>query len=120
MHCRGGMYGNQGGGAELVRPFAGQHARLHLARLLTLVVGFASIPPTGKGAPNMKPRMLTCAVLVLTSLSLSPRVFRAQSATSSTDPYLTAHEWGTFASIAGKDGRAVQWLPLTGSTDLPS
>jgi len=68
----------------------------------------------------MKPRLLTCAVLVLTSLSLSPRVFRAQSSTSSTDPYLTAHEWGTFTSIAGKDGRAVQWLPLTGSTDLPS
>src|SRR5712664_321019 len=32
---------------------------------------------------------------------------------------LTAHEWGTFTSIAGKDGGAVQWSPLTGSTDLP-
>ena len=32
---------------------------------------------------------------------------------------LTAHEWGTFTSIAGKDGSAVQWSPLTGSTDLP-
>jgi hypothetical protein len=33
---------------------------------------------------------------------------------------LTAHEWGTFTSIAGPDGRAVEWCPLTGSTDLPS
>jgi hypothetical protein len=33
---------------------------------------------------------------------------------------LTAHEWGTFTSIAGSDGRAVEWSPLTGSTDLPS
>src|SRR6266478_419139 len=33
---------------------------------------------------------------------------------------LTAHEWGTFTSIAGADGQAVQWSPLTGSTDLPS
>jgi hypothetical protein len=33
---------------------------------------------------------------------------------------LTAHEWGTFTSIAGKDGQAVEWSPLTGSTDLPS
>jgi len=37
---------------------------------------------------------------------------------------LTVHEWGTFTSIAGRDGQAVEWSPLTGSTtgstDLPS
>src|SRR6267142_5408193 len=32
---------------------------------------------------------------------------------------LTAHEWGTFTSIAGENGQAVEWPPLTGSTDLP-
>jgi hypothetical protein len=32
---------------------------------------------------------------------------------------LIAHEWGTFTAIAGKDGRAVEWSTLTGSTDLP-
>jgi hypothetical protein len=32
---------------------------------------------------------------------------------------LTAHEWGTFTSVAGRDGSAVEWSPLTGSTDLP-
>jgi hypothetical protein len=32
---------------------------------------------------------------------------------------LTAHEWGTFTSIAGDKGQAVEWSPLTGSTDLP-
>jgi hypothetical protein len=32
---------------------------------------------------------------------------------------LMAHEWGTFTSIAGMDGSAVEWSPLTGSTDLP-
>jgi hypothetical protein len=36
-----------------------------------------------------------------------------------TVPDLTVHEWGTFTAIAGKDGRAVEWTPLTGSTDLP-
>jgi len=41
-----------------------------------------------------------------------------------TAPDLTVHEWGTFTAIAGKDGRAVEWLPLglpryPGSTDLP-
>lgn len=34
-------------------------------------------------------------------------------------PDLTVHEWGTFTAIAGKDGRAVEWAPLTGSNDLP-
>jgi hypothetical protein len=32
---------------------------------------------------------------------------------------LVVHEWGTFTSIAGQDGRAVQWLPLSGPPDLP-
>jgi hypothetical protein len=39
-------------------------------------------------------------------------------------PDLTVHEWGTFTAIAGKDGRAMEWLPLglprfPASTDLP-
>ena len=33
---------------------------------------------------------------------------------------LTVHEWGTFTSVAGTDGNAVVWSPLTGPTDLPS
>ena len=33
---------------------------------------------------------------------------------------LTAHEWGTFTSVAGPDGQAVAWLPLRASTDLPA
>ena len=33
---------------------------------------------------------------------------------------LTAHEWGTFTSIAGPDGQSMGWLSLTGSTDLPA
>jgi hypothetical protein len=32
---------------------------------------------------------------------------------------LIAHEWGTFTSIAGKTGAAVEWRPLNGSSDLP-
>src|SRR3981189_226870 len=32
---------------------------------------------------------------------------------------ITAHEWGTFTSVAGTNGQAVEWSPLTGSTDLP-
>lgn len=36
------------------------------------------------------------------------------------DSGLIVHEWGTFTSIAGADGLAMEWRPLSGSTDLPS
>jgi hypothetical protein len=32
---------------------------------------------------------------------------------------VTVHEWGTFTSVAGEDGRAVAWFPLDGPVDLP-
>jgi hypothetical protein len=68
----------------------------------------------------MKLRILACTVFLLIFAAFLPRIFRAQSPSSGRDPYLTAHEWGTFTSIAGRDGHAVEWRPLTGSTDLPS
>ncbi len=33
---------------------------------------------------------------------------------------LVAHEWGTFTSIAGEDGAALEWRPLNGASDLPT
>jgi hypothetical protein len=35
------------------------------------------------------------------------------------DPGLTVHEWGTFTSIAGAKGEAVDWIPQAGQDDLP-
>jgi hypothetical protein len=32
---------------------------------------------------------------------------------------LVVHEWDTFTSVAGPDGKAVEWLPLSGPPDLP-
>jgi hypothetical protein len=32
---------------------------------------------------------------------------------------LIVHEWGTFTSIAGKNGAALDWRPLNGASDLP-
>ena len=32
---------------------------------------------------------------------------------------LTVHEWGTFTSVAGIDGMAVDWRPAGGPSDLP-
>jgi len=32
---------------------------------------------------------------------------------------VTVHEWGTFTSVAGEDGHAIEWMPLDGPIDLP-
>jgi hypothetical protein len=32
---------------------------------------------------------------------------------------LVVHEWGTFTTVAGPHGQAIDWLPLSGPTDLP-
>ncbi len=40
-------------------------------------------------------------------------------AATTQSPDLVVHEWGTFTSIAGPDGQAIQWRPLTGPSDLP-
>ncbi len=62
-------------------------------------------------------RLLCCSLLTLCFIA-SICLF----GTSAGPVYsgLTAHEWGTFTSVAGPDGQAVEWSPLTGSTDLPS
>src|SRR5205807_2731826 len=55
-------------------------------------------------------------------IKLSARSSSARNAAEkarSEDNRLVVHEWGTFTSIAGKDGVALEWRPLNGSTDLP-
>jgi len=62
------------------------------------------------------PRLLECGLLVVSLVGWT--------ADEHTLPDLTVHEWGTFAAIAGKDGRAIEWSPqgvprVTASSDLP-
>lgn len=53
---------------------------------------------------------LTTAVVLATARAFS----------TPADPVpLVAHEWGTFTSIAGADGAAMQWSPQGGQSDLP-
>lgn len=40
--------------------------------------------------------------------------------TGGTNPDLVIHEWGTFTSVAGREGRALIWRPLSVESDLPS
>lgn len=43
----------------------------------------------------------------------------ASNAMRQSDSRLVVHEWGTFTSIAGKNGLALDWRPLNGPSDLP-
>jgi len=69
--------------------------------------------------------MLACVaafvVAAIVGVKLSARSNRANNAQKTVpgDNRLVVHEWGTFTSIAGKDGVALEWRPLNGSTDLP-
>src|SRR5437660_6256062 len=72
----------------------------------------------GRPAMPRKTLLLTFYVLLGCCLAISSHTSAGEAHPVYSD--LTAHEWGTFTSIAGKDGNAVEWLPLTGSTDLPS
>jgi len=61
-------------------------------------------------------RAMSCALLAC-SLVVSAGLMGSEK--TAVFSGLTAHEWGTFTSIAGEKGQAVEWSPLTGSTDLP-
>ncbi len=69
----------------------------------------------------MKSSLLILTVagyLVLTLALLDFNVAeKTQAQTSAND--LIVHEWGTFTSIAGKKGVAIDWRPLNGASDLP-
>ena len=66
--------------------------------------------------PVQTPRFIYSALLTLSFIASICLLGRSASPVYSG---LAVHEWGTFTSIAGPDGQAVQWSPLTGSTDLP-
>jgi hypothetical protein len=60
--------------------------------------------------------MTALTIGVIGMLTLAPEL-RGRSADGTA---FTVHEWGTFTSIAGADGRAVRWRTLGGPSDLPS
>ena len=55
---------------------------------------------------------VSTAVLLLTMIETGPvaqRAIATDGKTTKADKRLIVHEWGTFTSIAGKDGVAVDW-----------
>jgi hypothetical protein len=63
------------------------------------------------------PRVATLVLLLTSGLFVAAD---ADAPTRGKDPAtFSVHEWGTFTSIAGADGGAVGWTPLSGPDDLP-
>jgi hypothetical protein len=58
------------------------------------------------------------AIIVFIGVKLSARHTRT-AGNAAAENNLVVHEWGTFTSIAGKDGVALEWRPLNGPPDLP-
>jgi hypothetical protein len=58
------------------------------------------------------------AIVVFLGVKLSAR-YNVRKSAAPAENNLIVHEWGTFTSIAGKDGVALEWRPLNGPTDLP-
>jgi hypothetical protein len=59
--------------------------------------------------------LLTAIVLAAGMNTLAGTDSRAEARA----PGLVVHEWGTFTSVAGPDGQAVNWHPLSEASDLP-
>jgi hypothetical protein len=65
----------------------------------------------------LRPRFLSLVVLFTFGLFVAAD---ADAPTRPDDPgTFNVHEWGTFTSIAGPDGAAMGWTPLSGANDLP-
>jgi hypothetical protein len=65
---------------------------------------------------------LAFVVAALVGINLSAQHSSASKAQQKTIPAenrLVVHEWGTFTSVAGRDGVALDWRPLNGPSDLP-
>ena len=63
-------------------------------------------------------RTIALLVAVLTLIAM-PGVTSFASKDAVAGPGMTVHEWGTFTSVAGADGKVAMWLPLSGPADLP-
>jgi hypothetical protein len=73
---------------------------------LTLAADYAAKNGRYSGDVRLKGMKVITALLVALALAADPKP-------------VTVHEWGTFTTVAGPDGHAIDWLPLGGPIDLP-
>ena len=61
----------------------------------------------------------TSVIIVGVAAAVGVTTMAATDANRTLADPTVAHEWGTFTTVAGQDGRAIDWLPLGGPVDLP-
>lgn len=66
----------------------------------------------------MRSKVSVAACLTVSVISLSGIAIAGHWPGADRDGF-TVHEWGTFTSVAGEDGSAVEWRVLGGKDDLP-
>jgi hypothetical protein len=65
-------------------------------------------------------KLIAVSLVVIGGISVVALKLRNSSkAAAPQKDRLVVHEWGTFTSIAGKDGVSLEWRPLNGPSDLP-
>jgi hypothetical protein len=67
----------------------------------------------------MKSSLIIFAIACYAALALTLLDFNVAEKTQAQTNDLVVHEWGTFTSVAGKNGTAIDWRPLNGASDLP-
>lgn len=68
----------------------------------------------------MKSSLIIFAVACYAALCLTLLDFGVAENVQASTNDLVVHEWGTFTTVAGKKGTAIDWRPLNGASDLPS
>jgi hypothetical protein len=74
----------------------------------------------GEHMPTLTSTRFAYIVLVLLSLGLLVAPGLLSSKAQKQKIEFEVHEWGTFTSVAGRAGTALEWRPLTTESDLPS
>jgi len=68
---------------------------------------------------NLIKLLVVLLILVTGGFAVAVKLRQLANAASPQKDRLVVHEWGTFTSIAGKDGVSLEWRPLNGASDLP-
>jgi len=68
----------------------------------------------------MKSSLIIFAIACYATLCLTLLDFSVAEKAQASPNDLVVHEWGTFTTVAGKKGTALDWRPLNGASDLPS
>jgi hypothetical protein len=74
--------------------------------------------------PRIKAKLISALLLVAVFFTSAATMLDVEKQDATQDRVskdrLIVHEWGTFTSVSSADGRAQQWSPLLGPSDLPS